>query len=93
VVVGSKEKYAQIPQALVKNPTLEVKEIMKSPSSFSFESEIEKIKIHVSFLELIKNEEFKKYLSKMLQPKISSNSTDSINIQDEKPAVILGPLI
>jgi hypothetical protein len=66
VVVGSKEKYAQIPQSLVKNPTLEVKEILKSPSSFSFESDIQKIKIPVNFLELIKNEEFKKYLSKML---------------------------
>jgi hypothetical protein len=44
-------------------------------------------------LELIKNEEFKKYLSKMLQPESSSNATDSINLQDEKPIVILGPLI
>jgi hypothetical protein len=44
-------------------------------------------------LELIKNEEFKKYLTKMLQPNASPNSIDSINLQDEKPAVILGPLI
>jgi hypothetical protein len=44
-------------------------------------------------LELIKNEEFKKYLTQMLQPDASPNSTDSINLQDEKPAVILGPLI
>jgi hypothetical protein len=93
VVAGSKEKYAQIPQALVKNPTPGVKEILKCPSSFNFESEIQKIKIPVPFLELIKNEEFKIYLSEMLQPEPSSNSTDSVNLQDEKPAVILGPLI
>jgi hypothetical protein len=93
VVVGSKEKYAQIPQALVKNPTPEVKEILKSPFSFSFENEIQKIKIPVPLLELIKNEEFKRYLSKMLQPKPSSNSTDSFNLQDENPTTILGPLI
>jgi hypothetical protein len=29
----------------------------------------------------------------MLQPKSSPNATDSINLQDEKPVVILGPLI
>jgi hypothetical protein len=66
VAVGNKEKDAQSPQALVKNPTPEVREILKSLSSFSFESEIQKIKIPIHFLELIKNEEFKKYLSKML---------------------------
>jgi hypothetical protein len=44
-------------------------------------------------LELIKNEEFKKYLSKMLHPEASPSATDSMNLQDEKPAVIMGPLI
>jgi hypothetical protein len=78
---------------LVKNPTLEVKEILKSPSSFNFKSEIQKIKIPVPFLELIKNEEFKRYLSKILQPEPSSNSTESVNLQDEKTTTILGPLI
>jgi hypothetical protein len=89
----SKEREVQTPQELAKIPTLEVKEILKSPSSFSFENEIQKIKIPLPFLELIKNEEFKRYLSKMLQPEPSSNSTDSVNLQDEKPTVILGPLV
>jgi hypothetical protein len=93
VAIGSKEKDAQIPQYFVKNPTSEVREILKSPSSFSFESEIQKIKIPVPFLEMIKNEEFKNYISKMLQPKPSSNSTNSVNLQDENPVVILGSLI
>jgi hypothetical protein len=93
VASSSKEKVAQNPQALVKSPTLEVKEILKYTSSFSFESEIQKIKIPVPFLELIKNEEFKRYLSKMLQLEPSSNSTDSFNLQDEKPAVVMGPLV
>jgi hypothetical protein len=44
-------------------------------------------------LELIKNEDLKKYLSKMLQLESSSNATNSINLQDEKPEVILGPSI
>jgi ribonuclease HI len=92
VATSSKEKDAQIPQALVKILSPEIKEIMKSPSSFSFESEIKKIKIPVPFLELIKNEEFKRYISKMLEPEPSSNSTNSVNLQDEKPVVILGTL-
>jgi hypothetical protein len=29
----------------------------------------------------------------MLQPKPTSHSTDSVNLQDEKPTVILGPLV
>jgi hypothetical protein len=91
--VRSKEKYSQNPQVLIRNPFPETKEILKPSSSLSFENEIQKIKIPVPFLELIKNEEFKKYLSKMLQPKSSPNATDSINLQDEKPTMILGPFI
>jgi hypothetical protein len=93
VTASSKGKDMQIPQTLVKSPTPEFKEIMKSSSSFSFENEFQKIKIPVPFLELIKNEEFKRYLSKILQPELSSNSTDSVNLQDEKPVVIMGPLV
>jgi hypothetical protein len=93
MVYSSKEKEEQNSQIVIKTPVLEIKEIMKYPSSFSFENEIQKIKIPVPFLELIKNEEFKKYLSKMLQPESSSNSTNSVNLQDEKPTVILGALV
>ena len=78
---------------MVNIPTPKVKEILKSPSSFSFENEIQKIKIPVHFLELVKNEDFKRYLSKMMQPEPSSCPIDSINLQDEKPVVILGPLV
>ena len=82
-----------ITQTMIKALVPEIKEILKSPSSFSFENEIQKIKIPVPFLELMKNEEFKRYLSKMLQPESSSNSTDSVNLQDEKPTIILGCLV
>jgi hypothetical protein len=93
VVSSNKEKEEQNPQTMIKAPIPKIKEILKSPSSLSFENEIQKIKIPVPVLELIKNEDFKRYLSKMLQPESSSNSTDSVNLQDEKPAVILGPLV
>jgi hypothetical protein len=93
VVTPNKGNDEQNNKLLIKAPIQETKEILRSPSYFIFENEIQKIKILVPFLELIKNEYFKKSISKMLQPDFSSHSTDSINLQDEKPAVILGPLV
>jgi hypothetical protein len=66
VTVSSKEKDSQNPQVLIRNHFPKTKEILKPSSSFNFENDIHKIKIHIPFLELINNEEFKKYLSKML---------------------------
>jgi ribonuclease HI len=47
----------------------------------------------VPLTELIKHEEFKKRFSKLLQSEASCLPTDSINLQDEKPAVVLGPMV
>jgi ribonuclease HI len=91
--MSSKEKDSQNPQVLIRDPPPETKDILKPSPSFIFENEIQKIKIPIPFLELIKKEDFKKYLSKMLQLESSPNATDFINLQDEKLAVILGPLI
>jgi hypothetical protein len=70
-----------------------VREIPKPPSSFNFEHEIQKIRIPVPISELVKHEDFKRSLSKILQPEPSCHSTDSVNLQDEKPTVILGPMV
>jgi ribonuclease HI len=70
-----------------------VREILKPPSSFNFEHEIQKIRIPVPISELVKHEDFKRSLSKLLQPEPSCHSTDSVNLQDEKPTVILGPMV
>jgi hypothetical protein len=93
VAARNEAKGAQNPQTVVEIHTLEVKEILNPPSSFSFNNEIQNIKIPAPFLELVKNEYFKRYLSKMLQPKPSSYPTDSVNVQDENLVVILGPLV
>jgi hypothetical protein len=63
------------------------------PSSFSFEHEIQKIKILVPLSELVKHKDFKRSLSKLLQPKTPCHSIDLINLQDKKPTVILGPMV
>jgi hypothetical protein len=93
VAVRNKQKEAQNPQPMVEIPISEVKDILKSHSSFSYENEIQMIKILVPFLELVKIEDFKRYLSKVLQPNPSSHSTDSVNLQDENIFFILGPLV
>ena len=93
MVGKSEEKEAQTPSLVVKIPIPEVKEILKPPSSFSLDHEIQKIRISVPMSKLIKNEDFKRCLSKVWQPEPSSHPTDSVNLQDEKPVVILGPLV
>jgi hypothetical protein len=66
---------------------------MKPPSSFDLEHEIQKIRIPMPLSELAKHEDFKRSLSKLLLPEPSNHHTNSINMQDEKPIVILGPMI
>jgi hypothetical protein len=43
--------------------------------------------------ELIKHDRFKKRFYEILQSEVSCLPIDSINLQDEKPAVILGPMV
>jgi len=66
---------------------------MNTPSSFNFEHEIHKITIIIPLSEIVKHEYFKRSLSTMLQSKPSCHSTDSVNLQDENLAVILGPMV
>jgi hypothetical protein len=70
-----------------------VTEILKPPSSFNFEHEIHKITILVPLSELVKHEYFKRSLSTMLQSEPSCHSIDSVNLQDEKLPIILGPMV
>jgi hypothetical protein len=70
-----------------------VREILKPPSSFNFEHEVQKIRIPIPLSELVKHEDFKRILSKLLTPEAPNHPIDSINLQDEKPVVILGPMI
>jgi hypothetical protein len=90
VAYGIKEREAN---PLVKGPIPEVKEVVKPPSSFSFDHEIQNIRILVPLSDLVQHEGFKKFLSKMLQPEPSSHSTESVNLPDENSTIILGPLV
>jgi hypothetical protein len=93
VADGHRGRKAQPPSPMVHNQIPEIREIPKITPSFNFEHEIQKIRIHVPLTELVKHVEFKKRLSDLLQSETSSPPTDSINLQDEKLAVVLGPMV
>jgi hypothetical protein len=89
----TKEKKTQSASPAAKDPVTKVREAPKPISSFNFEHEIQKIRIPVPLSELVKNEDFKRSLSKLLQSESPRPPSDSVNLQDEKPAVILGPMV
>jgi ribonuclease HI len=89
----TKEKKAQSASPTAKEPVTEVREASKPIPSFHFECEFQNIRIPVPLSELVKNEDFKRSLSKLLQSESPHPPTDSVNLQDEKPAVILGPMV
>jgi hypothetical protein len=65
----------------------------KVPYSFNFEAEIQKIKIPIPLVELMKNEMFKRDILKTLDPQSVSLSADILNIYDDKPTITLGQMI
>jgi uncharacterized small protein (DUF1192 family) len=86
-------KRAQPFSPIVHNHVPEIREIPKLMSSFNFEHEIQKIRIPVPLTELIKHGEFQKRFSELLKSEASYPLTDSINLQYERPAVVLGPMV
>jgi hypothetical protein len=71
----------------------EVKNPDKVPFSFSFESEIQKLKIPIPLMELMKNDAFKQTILKSLEPKPLPTSVDVVNLQDDKPTIVLSPMV
>jgi uncharacterized small protein (DUF1192 family) len=86
-------KKAQTLFPIVHNHVPEIREIPNLTSSFNFEHEIQKVRIPMPLTELIKHEEFKKCFSDLLKYEASCPPTDSINLQYERPIVILGPMV
>jgi uncharacterized small protein (DUF1192 family) len=86
-------KKAQPLSPIIHNQVPEIREILKPMPSFNFEQEIQKVRIPVPLTELIKHGEFKKRFSELLKSEASYPLTDSIDLQDERPAVVLGPMV
>jgi hypothetical protein len=66
----------------------------KFSSPFSLEHEISKIKIPIPLIELVKTNSYRSHILKWLQPySVIDPVTDVINLQDEKPTIVLGPIV
>jgi len=90
---SNKGKKAQSLSPIIQIHAPEIREVPKLPSSFNFEHEIQKIRIPVPLTELIKHGEFKKCFSDLMKSEASGPSTDCINLQHERHAVVLGPMV
>ena len=73
-------------------PAQEVRGLDKSPSPFNFESEVQKLKISVPLIELVKSEVFRKPILDALALKSSQTPTNYVHLQDDKHAVVLSPM-
>jgi ribonuclease HI len=76
-----------------KDSTVDIKEPDKHVSVFNLEHEINKIKISVPLLELMKIEPFRKTVLKALQASNRVTFSDIVNLEDENPAITIGPHI
>jgi hypothetical protein len=79
-------------QVTLRAPPNEVKPSDRLSYSFNFESEIQKVKIPMPLIELMKNDIFKASILKSLQPK-TPPAADYINLQYDKPTVTIGPMV
>jgi hypothetical protein len=66
------------------------KEVEKTCSPFNFEHEMAKIKIFVPFNELIRKGEYREQIIKMMK---AGGTLDTLNLQDDHPAILFGPRI
>ena len=71
------------------SPSPPIKETKKSASVSNLESEISKIKIPVPFGEILKVNEYRSKIVKMLNSQ--PGAADILNIQEDQPTIYLGP--
>ena len=64
----------------------------KSLSPFSFELEVQKLKISVPLIELVKSDIFRNPILEALELKATQTSTNYVNLQDDKLVVVLSQM-
>jgi len=89
----SKQKRPAVDRIILTAPAQEVRGPYKSPSPFNFELEVQKLKISVPLIELVKSEAFRKPILDALELKATQAPNDYVNLQDDKPKVVLIPMI
>jgi ribonuclease HI len=67
------------------------KETDKVNTSFSFENELNKIKIPIPLVELAKNPAYRKQIAKAMGVYELESQSDVINLEDDRPNITFGP--
>jgi hypothetical protein len=67
------------------------KETNKVSGAFSFENEINKIKIPIPLVELAKNPVYRKQITKAMGVSELESQSDVLNLEDDKPNITFGP--
>jgi ribonuclease HI len=74
-----------------KDSKVSTKETDKVSGAFSFENEINKIKIPIPLAELAKNLIYRKQISKAMGVSEQESQSDVLNLEDDKPNITFGP--
>ena len=94
VVNKEQKKEKTPPQELPVKPLENRKEIVLAKATtrpFSFESEVEKMKMSLPFNEICRNTEYRKQLIRILKSDVGSEFSDTVNLQDDSPTILFGP--
>jgi phage-related protein len=63
----------------------------KVSGGFSFENEVNKIKMSIPLVELAKNPAYRKKITKVIACLDQESQSDIINLEDDKPNITFGP--
>jgi hypothetical protein len=74
-----------------KDSEVPTRETDKVSGVFSFENEINKIKIPIPLVELVKNPVYRKQITKVISVSKLESQSDVLNLEDDKPNITFGP--
>jgi len=74
-----------------KDSEVPTRETNKVSGVFSFENEINKIKIPIPLVELAKNLVYQKWITKVIGVSELESQSDVLNLEDDKPNITFGP--
>ena len=85
------DKAVQTNKSERKNLEVSTKETDKVSIAFSFENELNKIKIPIPLVELAKNPCYRKQITKMIGVSELESQSDVIKLEDDRPKITFGP--
>ena len=86
-----RDKAVQTNKSERKDAEVSTKKVDKVSGAFSFENELNKIKIPIPLVELAKNPVYRKQITKMIGVSELESQSDVINLEDDRPNITFGP--